>query len=97
VLKGDVEYIINKNTYRGVPGNFYFHPPYYDHEMRGLQTNLPFMVVTGSWIPFGKRELFDQPFFLLEEIPSSKSDFPTDFNFHEFKLNKNLKYGKAAL
>ena len=93
VLKGDVEYIIDGNKYHGIPGNFYFHPPYYDHEKRGLKTNVPFLVITGSWIPFGKRALFEQPFFLLEDRPSSSSTFPSDFNFHDFKLNEELEYG----
>jgi mannose-6-phosphate isomerase-like protein (cupin superfamily) len=68
ILEGDVEYIINDKEYHGVPGNFYFHPPYYDHKMRGLTSDVPFLSISGSWIPYGKRELFEEPFFLLEEI-----------------------------
>lgn len=94
LLEGDVEYIINKNKFHAVPGNFYWHPPYYDHEMRGLKEGVPFLSISGSWIPFGKRELFDQPFLLLEAIPTQpEQQLPADFKFHPFKLNKQLKYG----
>ncbi len=94
MLEGDVEYIINKNKFHAVPGNFYWHPPYYDHEMRGLKEGVPFLSISGSWIPFGKRELFDKPFLLLEDIPSQEEQqLPDDFKFHPFKLNKDLKYG----
>ena len=94
LLEGDVEYIINKQKFHAVPGNFYWHPPYYDHEMRGLKADIPFLSISGSWIPYGKRELFEQPFLLLEDIPSQEvTPIPDDFDFHDFKLNKNLKYG----
>lgn len=94
MLEGDVEYIINKNKFHAVPGNFYWHPPYYDHEMRGLKKDVPFLSISGSWIPYGKRELFDKPFLLLEDIPTHKEQLlPDDFKFHPFKLNKQLKYG----
>lgn len=94
LLDGDVEYIINQQKYHAVPGNFYWHPPYYDHEMRGLKANVPFLSISGSWIPFGKRELFDLPFLLLEDIPEQKGlSLPDNFDFHKFNLNKNLEYG----
>jgi len=94
LLEGDVEYIINQQKFHAVPGNFYWHPPYYDHEMRGLKAGVPFLSISGSWIPFGKRELFDKPFLLLEDIPTPKEQqLPDDFKFHPFKLNKDLKYG----
>ena len=94
LLDGDVEYIINKQKFHAVPGNFYWHPPYYDHEMRGLKADVPFLSISGSWIPFGKRELFDEPFLLLEAIPvQTVSPIPDDFDFHDFKLNRNLQYG----
>ncbi len=94
VLDGDVEYIINEQKYHGVPGNFYWHPPYYDHEMRGLKAGIPFLSISGSWIPFGKRELFELPFLLLEDIPEQGGlTFPDDFDFHQFNLNKELEYG----
>ena len=94
MLEGDVEYIINKNKFHAVPGNFYWHPPYYDHEMRGLKADVPFLSISGSWIPFGKRELFDKPFLLLENIPvQNEQQLPDDFKFHPFNLNKELKYG----
>lgn len=87
LLDGDVEYIIDQQTFHGVPGNFYFHPPYFDHEMLGLKTNVPFLSISGSWIPFGKRELFNQPFLLLEDIVEQKEHvFPSDFNFHDFEI-----------
>ena len=95
LLEGDVEYIINQQKYHAVPGNFYWHPPYYDHEMRGLKADVPFLSISGSWIPFGKRELFELPFLLLEDIPEQKEHLlPDDFNFHKFNLNKKLKYGE---
>ena len=94
LLEGEVEYIINEQKFHAVPGNFYWHPPYYDHEMRGLKADVPFLSISGSWIPFGKRELFDEPFLLLEDIPvQNEQQFPDDFKFHPFKLNKQMKYG----
>ncbi len=94
VLEGDVEYIIDENKFHAVPGNFYFHPPYYDHEMRGLKDDVPFLSISGSWVPYGHRELFDQPFFLLEDVKDqSHLSFPDDFNFHNFNLDKSIKYG----
>jgi len=89
-----VEYIINGETYHGVPGNFYFHPPYYDHEMRGLKKGISFSSISGSWIPKGKRELFDLPFFLLEDVESMEEvRFPDNFDFHDFKMKKGQQYG----
>lgn len=94
LLEGDVEYIINKEVYHAVPGNFYFHPPYYDHEMRGLKEGVPFLSISGSWIPFGKRELFYLPFLLLEEIEDqSDKIIPENFDFHDFKMKKGMEYG----
>ncbi len=94
LLEGDVEYIINQQKFHAVPGNFYWHPPYYDHEMRGLKEGVPFLSISGSWIPYGKRELFDEPFLLLEDIPSlNEQQLPADFKFHPFQLNKDLEYG----
>ncbi len=94
LLEGDVEYIINQQKFHGVSGNFYWHPPYYDHEMRGLKADVPFLSISGSWIPYGKRELFEEPFLLLEDIPKQKERLiPDNFKFHPFKLNKDLKYG----
>jgi len=95
VLEGDVEYIIEGNKYHAVPGNFYFHPPYYDHEMRGLKKDLPFLSISGTWVPFGRRELFDKPFLLLEDIQSSGTiGFLSDFDFHDFGMKKGLSYGE---
>lgn len=94
LLEGDVEYIINQQKFHAVPGNFYWHPPYYDHEMRGLKADVPFLSISGSWIPYGKRELFEEPFLLLETIiPQEVNPIPNDFDFHDFKLNQQLKYG----
>ena len=94
LLAGDVEYIINKEKYHGVPGNFYWHPPYYDHEMRGLKEGVPFSSISGSWIPYGKRELLTQPFLLLEDIPENRDhSLPANFDFHDFKMKQGLKYG----
>ena len=94
LLNGDVEYIINQQKYHAVPGNFYWHPPYYDHEMRGLKADVPFLSISGSWIPFGKRELFELPFLLLEDIPEPDGlTFPEDFDFHQFNLSEKMKYG----
>lgn len=94
LLEGDVEYIIDGQSFHAVPGNFYFHPPYYDHEMRGLKEGVPFLSISGSWIPFGKRALFDKPFLLLEEIVEQDgSRFPDGFNFHDFEINDKLEYG----
>jgi len=94
LLEGDVEYIINQQKFHAVPGNFYWHPPYYDHEMRGLKADVPFLSISGSWIPFGKRELFEEPFLLLEDIPlQPKQLLPDNFKFHPFKLNQQMKYG----
>lgn len=94
ILEGDVEYIINGEKYHGVPGNFYFHPPYYDHEMRGLSKGVSFSSISGSWIPHGKRELFDLPFLLLEDVENMESvSFPDNFNFHDFKMKKGQQYG----
>ena len=94
LLEGEVEYIINQQKYHAVPGNFYFHPPYYDHEMRGLKPGVPFLSISGSWIPFGKRALFEKPFLLLEDISvPMDSKLSKDFNFHNFKLNRTLQFG----
>ena len=94
LLEGDVEYIINEQKFHAVPGNFYWHPPYYDHEMRGLKADVPFLSISGSWIPYGKRDLFEKPFLLLEDIPTQEvTPITDDFDFHDFKLNKSLKYG----
>lgn len=94
ILEGDVEYIINGEKYHGVPGNFYFHPPYYDHEMRGLTKSVSFSSISGSWIPHGKRELFDLPFLLLEDVENMEGgSFPDNFNFHNFKMKKGQQYG----
>ncbi len=93
LLDGDVEYIINKEVFHAVPGNFYFHPPYYDHEMRGLKAGVPFLSISGTWIPFGKRELFDRPFYLLEEVSEEDFSFPADFDFHDFNIRRNLEFG----
>ncbi len=94
LLDGDVEYIINKEKYHAVPGNFYWHPPYYDHEMRGLKEGIPFSSISGSWIPYGKRELLTQPFLLLEAIPENDNhSLPADFDFHDFKMKQGLKFG----
>lgn len=94
LLEGDVEYIIDNQTFHAVPGNFYFHPPYYDHEMRGLKKDIPFLSISGSWIPFGNRALFEQPFYLLEEVPMEQDiSFPDDFDFHDFDLNRELTFG----
>lgn len=96
ILEGDVEYIINGKEFHGVPGNFYFHPPYYDHEMRGLRKNVPFLSISGSWIPYGRRELFALPFIMLEDVPiNDNPDFPIDFDFHDFRIKKDgVKYGR---
>lgn len=94
ILEGDVEYIINGERYHGVPGNFYFHPPYYDHEMRGLKKGVSFSSISGSWIPYGKRELFDLPFLLLENVGNMEGiAFPMDFDFHDFKMKNVVEYG----
>ena len=94
LLEGDVEYIINGEKYHGVPGNFYWHPPYYDHEMRGLTEGVPFLSISGTWIPFGKRELMQQPFYLLEDIPAPGGKaIPDNFDFHDFKMKEEIRYG----
>lgn len=94
LLDGDVEYIINGQEFHAVPGNFYFHPPYYDHEMRGLKKNVPFLSISGSWIPFGDRSLFEKPFYLLGqiEVPEGVA-FPEGFDFHDFNLKQDMAYG----
>lgn len=95
LLEGEVEYIINEQKFHAVPGNFYFHPPYYDHEMRGLKENVPFLSISGTWIPFGERSLFEQPFFLLEAIPiESTLSIPDNFDFHDFGINKEMTFGR---
>ena len=94
LLEGEVEYIIDGQEFHAIPGNFYFHPPYYDHEMRGLKEGVPFLSISGSWIPFGERALFDLPFYLLEEVPAmDKVSFPDDFDFHDFEIQRDLEYG----
>ena len=53
-----------------------------------------FLSISGSWIPFGKRELFELSFLLLEDIREQDGlTFPEDFDFHQFNLNKKMKYG----
>lgn len=94
VLEGDVEYIIDEERFRAQPGNFYFHPPYYDHEMRGLKEGVPFLSISGTWVPYGRRELFEEPMFLLED-PEVLDDltFSDDFDFHDFGMKRGQVYG----
>ena len=62
--------------------------------MRGLTKGVSFSSISGSWIPYGKRELFDLPFLLLEEVEAMETvSFPDSFNFHDFKMKKGQQYG----
>ena len=94
ILGGKTEWIVSGTTYTAVPGNLYFHNPYSPHEMRGLEEGNPEIVITGSWAPFGDRSVFEQPVLLTEPLVQQPeySVIKGDFNFHDFKLMKNLKF-----
>jgi mannose-6-phosphate isomerase-like protein (cupin superfamily) len=96
ILGGKTEWIISGTTYVAVPGNVYFHNPYAGHEMRGLEEGNPEIVITGSWAPFGDRTVFKAPTLLTEALVQQpeNSVIKEDFNFHDFKIMKNLKFQK---
>ena len=94
ILGGKTEWIISGNRYIAVPGNLYFHNPYANHEMRGLEEGNPEIVITGSWAPFGDRSVFKSPILVTEALPiqSKTSTINDDFKFHDFKIMKNLEF-----
>jgi quercetin dioxygenase-like cupin family protein len=94
ILGGKTEWIISGTTYMAIPGNVYFHNPYADHEMRGLEEGNPEIVITGSWAPFGDRSVLKAPTLLTEALieQPANSVIKDDFNFHDFKIMKNLKF-----
>ncbi|MCK5881506.1 MAG: hypothetical protein KAG18_06485, partial [Sinobacterium sp.] len=94
ILGGKTEWIISGTKYVAVPGNLYAHNPYADHEMRGLEEANPEIVITGSWAPFGDRSVFKAPTLLTEALTQqpASSVIKDDFNFHDFKVMKNLNF-----
>ncbi len=94
ILGGKTEWIVSGKKYVAVPGNLYFHNPYADHEMRGLEEGSPETVITGSWAPFGDRSVFAAPTLLTEVLAkqATSSIIANDFNFHDFRLMPNLKF-----
>ena len=94
ILGGKTEWLVNGTTYEAVPGNVYFHSPYWDHEMRGLKEGAPQVAITGSWAPFGDRSVFEQPMLFTETLHKQpKTAFiGKDFNFHDFKIKQGLKF-----
>lgn len=98
ILSGKTEWRIGGtkgHTYTATAGNTYFHAPYQDHEMLGLEDG-PLIAITGSWAPYGDRSVFRKPFKLNEALPKQKKSalFPKNFKFNHFtELKKGLKYG----
>ncbi|MDP0587785.1 MAG: hypothetical protein QS748_00660 [Candidatus Endonucleobacter bathymodioli] len=94
ILGGKTEWIISGNRYIAVSGNLYFHNPYANHEMRGIEEGNPEIVITGSWAPFGNREVFKVPILVTEalSIQPKVSIISDNFQFHDFKIMKNLKF-----
>lgn len=94
ILGGETEWIVDKKAYLATPGNLYFHAPYMAHEMRGLKEGKPQVAITGSWAPFGDRTVFKATMLLTEALPQQPeaSFIKKGFNFHDFKIMKNLKF-----
>ena len=86
VLDGETEWILDGERFIARPGNVYFHSPYQDHEMRGLLEGVPMRAITGSWAPFGDRNVWKRQGTLLEPLPELEpsSVIPEDFDFHRF-------------
>jgi len=72
ILAGKTEWIADGKRYVAVPGNLYFHNPYVNHEMRGLEEGNPEIVITGSWAPFGDRSVFNPPILMTEVLPTNQ-------------------------
>ncbi len=94
ILGGETEWIVEQQRYIAKAGNMYVHSPYMDHEMRGLKEGVPEVVLTGSWAPFGDRSVFDVPMSLAGALPvqTESTAIGKGFDFHDFKLKKNLKF-----
>lgn len=94
ILGGETEWIVEGRRYIATAGNLYVHSPYEDHEMRGLIEGDPEVVITGSWSPFGDRRVFQSQGFLTEPLvpQTRKSVIADDFNFHDFRIRKGLKF-----
>ncbi len=94
ILGGKTEWIVDGERYIAKAGNVYVHSPYMDHEMRGLVEGVPEIAITGSWSPFGDRRVFEEPGYLTERLPQqpSRSFLSDDFNFHDFKIRKELEF-----
>lgn len=94
ILGGETEWIVEGQRYVATAGNMYVHSPYMNHEMRGLIEGVPEVVVTGSWSPFGDRSVFQASGYLTESLPQQPKDsvIADDFDFHDFKLRKKLKF-----
>ena len=96
ILGGETEWIVDKKRYVATAGNMYVHSPYMDHEMRGLLEGAPEVVITGSWSPFGDRTVFEASGLLTEPLTrqAQQSYLADDFNFHDFKIRKDLIFQK---
>jgi len=97
VLDGETEWILDGETFTARPGHVYFHGPYRNHEMRGLREGEPMRAITGSWAPFGDREVWARPGFLLESLPDQDeaAEIPEDFDFHRF-ARRSMEFASAA-
>jgi len=94
ILGGETEWLLNGETYTAVPGNVYFHSPYWDHEMQGLKEGTPKVAITGSWSPHGDRSVFEKDMVFTEALTTQVSSavFRDTFNFHDFKLKTGLTF-----
>jgi len=97
VLDGETEWILDGETFTARPGHVYFHGPYRNHEMRGLREGEPMRAITGSWAPFGDRDVWAQPGYLLEPLPkpNETAEIPDEFDFHRF-ARKSMKFESTA-
>jgi hypothetical protein len=65
--------------------------------MRGLREGVPMRAIPGSWTPFGDRDVWTQPGYLLEPLPKpdETAEIPDEFDFHRF-ARKSMKFESTA-